>query len=282
MATQLNYIAKKLPKDSIIAIYNIDSFPEKNTFKYVMKNIKEGEVYQQVSYFGDNNKGILNSAQNWQNRWSIIYEMGKYLRKSGGINFVYTIGHGLFLNKNILEKYGYWNDDEINEDNEFGYRLITNGIQIKPIPYLEKASFANSILIYIKQQSTWVNGPLYAFSYIKEKNIKNLILGLLNFKAFVSWMLFPIFSTLFLIFSFLTNYKLALIMLLLIFFYISVYNKLINCLLIKLKYLDKGVYKTNIIYDYAFFILHTFGAFITILKILLKKNTKQNKYNTEK
>lgn len=285
MADQLNYIAKKLPNDSIIGIYNIDSLPEVNTFKYIIKSMKEKEVYQQVSYFNDNNRGILNSAQNWQNRWSLIYEMGKYLKKTGGNNFIYTIGHGLFLNKNILDKYGYWSQEEINEDNEFGYRLVCNGMQIKPIPYLEKADFANDLKIYIKQQSTWVNGPLYAFSYYrkcKNKNLKNLYLALLNFKAFISWSLFPIAFLCMLVGSLLYSYIYTLIILILMFNYISIYNYLINKLLKKIGYIKNKSYNTNVLKDYMFFVIHCFGSFITIYKIIKNKNNINNKYNTEK
>ncbi len=284
MANQLNYMAKKLPNNSIIAIYNVDSRPEIKTFIYIIKNMKKDEVYQQVSYFDNSNSGILHSAQKWQNRWSLIYEMGKYLKESKNNNFVYTIGHGLFINKNILQKYGYWSEKEINEDNEFGYRLICNNVQIKTVPYLEKADFANTLSIYIKQQSTWVNGPLYAFSYyrkIKEKNIKKLYLAILNFKAFVSWTFFPILFIFFLIITLYYNYIYTLIILLLMFNYISVYNYLAERLLTKLKYINKQKL-INIVNDYLFFIIHCFGGFITIFKIILGKNIILNKYNTKK
>ena len=97
----------------------------------------------------------MKSAQNWQNRWSVVYEMGKYLSDLK-LEFKYCIGHGLFIKKKIFDKIGYLSEDEINEDNEFGYRLNINNISIKPIPFMEHADFANNKKIYIKQQSTWV------------------------------------------------------------------------------------------------------------------------------
>lgn len=284
MANQLNYIAKKLPETSIIAIYNIDSFPEIKTFQYVINNLKEKEVYQQVSYFNNENRGILKSAQNWQNRWSIIYEMGKYLGNKEK-SFVYTIGHGLFLRKSILDKCGYWSEDEINEDNEFGYRLLCNNIKIKPIPFMEQADFANSLSIYVKQQSTWVNGPLYAFSYFKKgnrKDLKSFWLTVLNFKAYVSWTFFPpVFLTI-TIASISLNYIYTALIISLMIIYLSIYNFLTARLLKKLNYVTNKKLTINIFNDFAFFIVHCFGGIIIMGKIIRGKNTKQNKYNTEK
>ena len=281
MANQLNFACSKMHKDDIIAIYNVDSFPEKKTFIYVLDNINDNEVFQQVSYFDDSNKNILKSAQNWQNRWSLVYEMGKYLSNKK-IEFKYTIGHGLFLKKNILDKYGYWSENEINEDNEFGYRLLINSISIKPIPFMEQANFANTIKIYVKQQSTWVNGPLYAFSYYKKNkhNIKNLTLTFLNFKAFLSWWLFPLITLIFIIMStFLKFYLLTI--LLLIINYISVINYLSYVILKKNGYL-KQKYTFNVILDIVFFFVHSIGSYITLYKLITHKNTIKNKYNTEK
>ncbi|MBE6153643.1 MAG: glycosyltransferase family 2 protein [Firmicutes bacterium] len=283
MANQLNYMAKKLEEESIIAIYNVDSRPTIDTFKYVIDNINDREVYQQVSYFDDKNSGIINSCQMWQNRWSIIYEMGKYISNIN-YQFKYTIGHGLFIKKCILDKYGYWSEQDINEDNELGYRLLINGIKIKGIPFLEKADFANNIKIYIKQQSTWVNGPLYAFKYFKnnEKNFKNLVLSVLNFKAFISWWLFPIIILLFIFLSlFYQYYTLALIIFLLTIIYVSGLNGIVNKLLIKTGHI-KNCKSNNIFNDLIFFVIHCFGPFITINKIIHGKNNIQNKYNTEK
>ena len=286
MATQLNYMAEKLNKEAIIGIYNIDSFPKVESLIYILNNIKEGEVYQQVSYFDDELNGPISSAQNWQNRWSLIYEMAKYSKKSGGLNFVYTIGHGMFIYKSDLDKYGYWSDKEINEDNEMGFRLLTNKVQIKNVPYLERAEFAKNMKIYIKQQSTWFNGPLYAFSYYKKlpkekKNFSSLLLACLNFKAAVSWLLYPLLF-LFVAIAFLfVDPIFALVTLSLEIFYVSFLNLLCKRLLIKYGYI-KNKSTTNFIYDIYFFFCHCLGPFKTIGKLIKKQNTISNKYNTEK
>lgn len=282
MANQLNYVIKNLKDNDIIAIYNIDSKPERKTFKYVLNNITDNVVLQQVSFFDDNLKGIMKSAQSWQNRWSIVYEIGKYLNDSK-MEFKYCIGHGLFIKKNILKRIGYFSENEINEDNEFGYRLNINNISIKPIPFMEKADFAKSRKIYIRQQSTWVNGPLYAFKYYisNKRTFKNLILSTLNFKAFLSWCLLPWVCYLGIIFSILYDVWLFIILIVLVIFYLTGINYLANKLLIDLKYI-KNKYCIDIIADILFFPFHTFGSFITIYKIIIGKNNIKNKYNTKK
>ena len=282
MANQINYVLKNIDKNKIVSIYNIDSEPERKTFEYVLSNINNNIVLQQVSYFDDRLKGIMKSAQNWQNRWSIVYEMGKYL-SNNKIEFKYCIGHGLFIKKEIFEKHGYFSEKEINEDNEFGYRLNINNILIKPIPYMEQADFAKTKIIYVKQQSTWVNGPLYAFKYFNsnKKSLKNFLLTILNFKAFISWWLFPLFCYLFLTLSFIYDIKLFITILFLVLFYVTGINYLANKLLIKLGYI-KNKYKINIISDLLFFLLHTFGSYITLYKLIKGKNNIKNKYNTEK
>lgn len=282
MANQINYVLKELKEEDIVAIYNIDSQPERNTFKYVLKNIDDNTVLQQVSFFDDELKGIMKSAENWQNRWSIVYEMGKYLNNKK-IEFKYCIDHGLFIKKKIFDKVGYFSENEINEDNEFGYRLNINNISIKPIPYMEQADFAKNKKIYIKQQSTWVNGPLYAFKYYNNnvKSLKNFILSILNFKAFLSWWLFPLICDLYILVSAMYSIKYFALSLFLVFIYITGINYFSNRLLIKTKYI-KTKYKVNLISDILFFQLHTFGSYITLYKLIVGKNNINNKYNTEK
>lgn len=282
MANQLNYVIRKVRDNHIISIYNIDSKPERKTFQYVIDNISDDSVLQQVSYFDDSLKGIMKSAENWQNRWSITYEMGKYL-SNRSLEFKYCIGHGLFMGKSIIDKIGLFSENDINEDNEFGYRLNINRIKIKPIPYMEKADFAHNTRIYIKQQSTWVNGPLYAFRYFRsnKKTFRNLLLTILNFKAFVSWWLFPLLCYTGLICSAFVDIKLFVTLFFLIVIYVTGINYMANKILIRLGYL-KQRYRINVFSDLVFFMIHSFGSYKTLFKLIIGKNNIKNKYNTEK
>jgi len=286
MATQINFMAKKLEDDAIIGLYNIDSFPEVKTFEYVLSSIKQGECLQQVSYFDDDLKGVMSSAQDWQNRWSVVYEMGKMTNKSTFMNFTYTIGHGLFIYKKDLAQIGYWSDTFLNEDNELGYRMAVNKFKIRPIPYMEKADFAKNAKIYVKQQSVWINGPLYAFSYYKEykKTDKkgSFLSAILNFKAAVSWLCLPWFFAANIIAAAFFNVWVSLALLGSLILYLSVINLGTRLTLYRRGYLKKPFAKHFLISDILFFFLHTFGPIRTLFKIMAGKNTIKNKYKTEK
>ena len=103
----------------------------------------------------------------------------------------------------------------------------------------------------------------------------------LNFKAFLSWLLFPLICYLGIIFSAIFDIRLFALTLFLVAFYVTGINYFANKLLIKLSYI-KNEYHINIISDLLFFPLHTFGSYITIYKLITGKNNIKNKYNTEK
>ncbi|MBL1230661.1 hypothetical protein IW492_15635 [Enterococcus sp. BWB1-3] len=148
MATQINYCAKSVSLKKIIAIYNIDSFPTEEVFDYVNVNMRELNIFQQVSFSDDSLNKVMGSAQRWQNRWSIIYELGKILEVSkSNFGFIYTIGHGFFITNGFFQELGMYSEDELNEDNEFGYRLRKSGIKIHPIPFLEKVGFFSYFIV---------------------------------------------------------------------------------------------------------------------------------------
>ncbi len=286
MATQITYMAKKLGPDEIIGLYNIDSFPELKTFDFVLANIEKNMCYQQLSYFDDSLNGVMASAQDWQNRWSIVYEMGKLSKESDFLNFKYTIGHGLFIYQSDLANLGYWDDTIINEDNELGYRMMCNGFKIKCIPYLEKAEFAKTKTIYVKQQSTWINGPLYAFDYYKREKKKgkkaSFLYALLNFKAAVSWTLLPWFFYIHIIISaFISGWMCAGYIAMLIA-YLTGINLMSRWVLHKNGYLPDMYSRRILLSDIIFFAMHTFGPFLTLYKLVTKQNTIKNKYKTEK
>ena len=285
MATQLNYGLQLIENDYIVGIYNVDSRPSSETFNYVLKKIKYGTALQQVSFFDDNLDGILASAQRWQNRWSILYEFGKLIiREKFKVGFMYSIGHGFFATAKMLKDIGGWDDEELNEDNIMGYKILTKGYNIIPIPYFEKSDYAREVAIYIKQQSTWFNGPFYAFNYFLKDtiSIRNFILSMLNFYRAMSWLMGPLVLAVLSLWSIESgNYLYLLLLASCTFIYISGLNHLSSYLL-KEKINYSTTTMKEVIYDFMFYFFHCLGPIITVYKVIKKKNTIKNKYVTEK
>lgn len=286
MATQLNYAASKLSKDTIIGVYNVDSFPDRRCFEEILRVMMDKNVVvQQVSFFDDNVKGILKVAQMWQNRWSLIYEYCKYLNYNN-LKFTYTIGHGFFIYHSKLAAVGYWDDDEMNEDNIMGYKLHLNNTIIKTVPFFEKAQFANNLTIYIKQQSVWFNGPIYAFKYLKKVrsySFRNFFLAMQNFKNALSWAFFPPVLIFFTLISIAYNPISFIAIIVLTTIYVTVLNLLVQNELVKIGALKEKRHITFIIIeDYVFLLIHSIGPLITLLKIIIRRNDFSKKYKTEK
>lgn len=334
MAHQINYairiILKQRAKNEkiLIGVYNADSQIHSDVIRYILnddkkRNINDRVCYQQYSWYriknDKNKKGIIQSAALWQTRWSLTFEIFR-VKQQRIINSIYNyfnkikffipfnkmfyvifekmnyvIGHGFFINIDLLKDLGGIPEDTINEDAFLGYLINNKNIKIEVIPYLEKADFAPNTSIYIKQQATWVNGPIYAFQYyklylkkeklsIKEK-IRAFILAIKLFFHFIYWLISP--------------YILLFIMPILLFKYYSISGLLISFLIIFLHlpfthYLVRKVVLNNIkkeeycelskssVFCIIFFLVHTFGPIKNIYMQLLGKNNKENKYKTER
>ena len=297
MSHQLNFAIKQIKENRIICIYNVDSRIDIRTIEYILENkdiLSEG-VFQKYSFFSHKNENgvLINSAIAWQNRWTIGYEYPKALKEKNGkkwYNFNYVIGHGLIFTRRMYDKFGGFSEEEINEDNVLGYKLHLKNIRITPVPIFENADFASSLGIYLKQQSTWFNGPAYAFKYAykyyqNEKNdLGNITLvSISNFKNALNWALLPIGLDICLIYLVVNSQILTFILfLLLVVIYATVLDFLSEKVLVSHGYLKKQN-KASYFFDTCFLLgIHFVGPLITITKILFRKNSISNKYKTEK
>ena len=235
MADQINYgIARIREKynDFSILIYNIDSKPDPNTFSEISRLIQvhKGKhfIIQQHSLYnvehaidsaalkGNWGSIIMAGACQWQNRWTLSFEVPWILIENKVRNifwkwrenkclwsifkiiqpFNYCVGHGLCINSETLKKLNYRLPVEFwNEDAFLGYRLALMDIPVHTIPYFDITEITSKVKVYIQQQSVWFNGPLQAFSYWKFENNGNGI-ALLNatklFMHAVYWLLGPL------------------------------------------------------------------------------------------
>lgn len=324
MAHQLNYGLKFIKENFEkkvfwVGIYNADSRINRGTILYILSKIKDGEecVYQQYSYYplpkGQNKKSIIGSASLWQTRWSINFEIYRvlfqlklsfYLKKINNTFFKilvesifekmnYVIGHGFFSRSDILEKVGEFSETTINEDAILGYLLNCNRILIKPIPYFERADFAPNLLIYIRQQAVWFNGPLYAYNYFKiyllkrtknnfYENLRALILATKLFLMAFYWLVSPILLLIILPY-YIDCYKVLLSLIFIIILNLPLIHKYIKNSLKDISECDyNSLANPSVIYCTIFYLLHSVGPILCIIKIIFRKNTIKNKYKTER
>ncbi len=166
-ATQLNYAIKtlNLNDNSYYAIFDIDSRPDINVFKYVKENSIE-EILQMPSIF-------TNSVPNYYSYGSAIYQTRRVFSfeiASMLTDFSYLVGHGLFIKSDISNKYNFC-EKTITEDLIFGYELSLHKIRPKVLPFLDSSPVPNTISESIKQGSKWFLGDFLMLKYLKFEDI---------------------------------------------------------------------------------------------------------------
>lgn len=321
MAHQLNYAIKKLKKDHgsefIIALYNVDSRIDKKVIKYIQEKISKNKkrVFQQFTKYNLPRNGVLSHISLWQTRWTLHFELGRLLfdhkfikkiyEKYSFLNFLkpfhYVIGHGLFMHFDTWDDISGFPQDESNEDAFLGLLLYFNNYEIETIPYLEKAEIAKNIDIYIRQQSIWYNGPLFAFRYLKKSlccqnndSIARKPIKTSSFFAFqgacklfshaIYWLCGPIF--IWIIFPLICLFRMNLF-----FFFLWISLGVYHCYVLNImtfkaiQRIDPPFFKNcpgNIFSAIAAYILHSIGPTYCLIKTINGTNTKNNKYKTEK
>jgi len=219
MAHQLNYAIHELSSrvngigdSDLIAVYNADSRPEKETFDWVRGKFKIGDthVFQQYGCYTKNIpqmknlpwKSVLISASMWQTRWAIGFEMFNALKQLKFIDkkdtlklnypLNYCIGHGLFITPQIFKTVGGFSEDMHNEDAILGLQLSNMQELIMPVPYFDTSESPDSLGMLYKQKSNWYFGPLQSYAYFA------YILKKSNYSFYRKFRIFVLSSKLFL------------------------------------------------------------------------------------
>ena len=183
---------------------------------------------------------------------------------------------------------GGFPEDTINEDACLGYLLNCNNIKIIPIPFLEKAESPNRVSIYIKQQTTWFNGPWYAFQYWKCKmkaqgknNVRYLLLAFKLFLHALYWLLAPILL-LFICPICITNlYQLGL-WIGTVLLYLPIMHFIVEKSIVYLEDIKAGSVPHASLWCIPFFAIHCFGPIRNLYFQLRKQNSIDYKYKTER
>ena len=194
MAHQLNYAVNRyeeIKSYDLIAIYNADSRPHRDTFKWILDNHKNQAIYQQISvplknfhFFDKDIKGsLLKAFSILQVKFSLAHELPR-LRRTVAKNKIisnysnaHCIGHGLFIRKGILLELNKFSEETMTEDLFLGYLARVKGYPIVPIPLVENIDSPTTIKKNFRQKTIWFWGPMYYpyyfLFYIKRYQIKH-------------------------------------------------------------------------------------------------------------
>ncbi|WP_044640747.1 glycosyltransferase family protein [Risungbinella massiliensis] len=335
MAHQLNYAVEQIRKeqpdgDFWIGIYNADSRIDGRVLDYVSGQAAtvnyKNSCFQQYSWYpitrGVKAKSFIGSAALWQNRWSLTFEIPRVLFQLRFNSFLnrmpkpvknilelllekmnYVIGHGLFIHAQTLQKAGSFPEDTINEDAFLGYLLNNERINIYPLPFLEEAEFAPNLDIYIRQQTTWFNGPWYAFQYFKyylkgdslvhpfrpkcKKDVYSIsrafILAVKLFCHSIYWLFSPLL--LLIIFPaslvYFADWKVFIVWLVLTIAHLPLTHYFTRLVVTRHVQDPRKVSKASILFCIGFYFIHCLGPLRNLYRQLKGENTIHKKYKTE-
>lgn len=326
MAHQLNYAISELRQEiqkesALIGIYNVDSVIDADAIRWIVSHYRSKAdspcVYQQYGYYRNmylsGKPGWMSSACLWQNRWALGFELGRlrndtFWKKRCGRTgeFIYrllfrkmnyVIGHGLFFDYSTYQMAGTFPEHTVNEDAYWGLCLHLQSIPIVPVPYLESSLFTNRLPVYIRQQSTWFNGPFHAFRYYQDYRSTHpeLTIGqqfeLLTacFRLYLHalyWLLSPVLLVLAMAIAFFTSSTAAIVLAIVApLIYLWLPNVWMSYWLRRKKIgpeYNSPLPRASLVHDIPFYLLHTLGPFWNIMKSLSGKNTIAHKYKTEK
>jgi hypothetical protein len=196
MAHQINYAAKQLSSvlgNSYFAVYNADSLPDKQTFRYVDGTIKAYEtrfgvlpaILQQSAVFdvartpaqGTLSYLLGTGAAMHQTLWTLIHEISRLRIQSSRIpklkkepslvnsllysRYAHSVGHGLFVH-GAYYKTHQLPENVLNEDMPYGLLQSSLRTAISPLPVLEIAASPSRIKNVFKQKSVWYN-PFFEY-----------------------------------------------------------------------------------------------------------------------
>ena len=208
MADQINYSVRYIfeaydvqtdIENTFVGVFNVDSRPGLGVLEEVAQRYRDTGacVFQQLSRYTPAQRDTPNrvsyafacSFSVWQTRWSYLVERCRYLtsnrlnrlahpweREPFALNtrtlwrmpFSYTVGHGLFVRLKELIYLNYFPTRHPNEDAEFGFFLPFFGLAPLPLETPDVAETSNSVSTIIRQQASWIVGPMLSILYFKK------------------------------------------------------------------------------------------------------------------
>jgi cellulose synthase/poly-beta-1,6-N-acetylglucosamine synthase-like glycosyltransferase len=158
-------IGMSVAKGEIIAIYDADNTPDKDSLRYLVAQlIQHKELGAVLGKFR-----TVNKDKNWLTRFINIETLSFQSMLQAGrwqMHNIATLPGTNFVMWNwLIKKLNGWDEEALTEDSELSIRIYQEGYKIKFIPYaITYEQEPESWRVWIKQRMRWVRGNNYVIS----------------------------------------------------------------------------------------------------------------------
>jgi len=158
-------IGMNAAKGEIIAVYDADNTPDKDSLRYLVAQlIQHKELGAVLGKFR-----TVNKDKNWLTRFINIETLSFQSMLQAGrwqMHNIATLPGTNFVMWNwLIKKLNGWDEEALTEDSELSIRIYQAGYKIKFIPYaITYEQEPESWRVWIKQRMRWVRGNNYVIS----------------------------------------------------------------------------------------------------------------------
>jgi cellulose synthase/poly-beta-1,6-N-acetylglucosamine synthase-like glycosyltransferase len=158
-------IGIRAAKGDIIAIYDADNTPDKDSLRYLVAQLlQHKELGAVLGKFR-----TVNKDKNWLTRFINIETLSFQSMLQAGrwqMHNIATLPGTNFVIWNwLIKKLNGWDEEALTEDSELSIRIYQEGYKIKFIPYaITYEQEPESWNVWIKQRMRWVRGNNYVIS----------------------------------------------------------------------------------------------------------------------
>jgi len=158
-------IGMSIAKGEIIAVYDADNTPDKDSLRYLVAQlIQNKELGAVLGKFR-----TVNKDKNWLTKFINIETLSFQSMLQAGrwqMHNIATLPGTNFVMWNwLIKKLKGWDEEALTEDSELSIRIYQEGYKIKFIPYaITYEQEPESWRVWIKQRMRWVRGNNYVIS----------------------------------------------------------------------------------------------------------------------
>ena len=158
-------IGMNVAKGEIIAVYDADNTPDKDSLRYLVAQlIQHKELGAVLGKFR-----TVNKDKNWLTKFINIETLSFQSMLQAGrwqMHNIATLPGTNFVMWNwLIKKLNGWDEEALTEDSELSIRIYQEGYKIKFIPYaITYEQEPESWKVWIKQRMRWVRGNNYVIS----------------------------------------------------------------------------------------------------------------------